>query len=609
MKYILVVISLIVVAFNLKATVIIQDDFNSKRLNQYARFYEDDSCLFYVTDFSSDMFDKSLTGSNFGLTRSCLWLKINIKNESDNYQDFIIENSNALIDNIEMMVIKDGILVKSVLSGTQFSFYNREISYRKILNRLNIPQGDSVEVYFLLNKQPGFINIPLKLWQEEAFYTHMQNQNRVVGLFFGMLVLYFFMCLWVVIIARERYMLFFSMFLPIGAFFVFYSEGFAFEYLIPERPAVHTLIQYFIMISYLLILFYFTEYFLKVRLPKNKVVIFIKFILIFIMLLIVILLIVFDLSIDLRYYLSSILSILILSVHLILFALTVKIFTQSKTKTLLTFSFSFFVYFLFIVFYTLSNFGVFNIYLDSSQLIYISSVFIFVLFSIVFVYKAQSTMLENELFRDEIRRLNVDYALALISGSENERKRIAGELHDGVGAILSAIKMKMSSLQYSNVESIDKGRLETEIESLDKLCNKVRLYSHKLYSHTLHRYGLEAALEDLVNKKHAKLNIEVNYNGTLEVDQNTGTVIYRVLDSIFQLINAKSVRVDIKHKKNDHLIWIDIQFVGKRLKSDMEYGIENVEYLTNLMGGKIVFSMDNVWTNSIHLELPLVQND
>jgi signal transduction histidine kinase len=222
------------------------------------------------------------------------------------------------------------------------------------------------------------------------------------------------------------------------------------------------------------------------------------------------LLIVFDLSIDLRYYLSSILSILILSVHLILFALTVKIFSQSKTKTLLTFSFSFFVYFLFIVFYTLSNFGVFNIYLDSSQLIYISSVFIFVLFSIVFVYKAQSTMLENELFRDEIRRLNVDYALALVSGSENERKRIAGELHDGIGAILSAIKMKMSSLQYSNVESIDKAKLEVEIDSLDKLCNSVRLYSHKLYSHTLHRYGLEAALEDLTNKKHAKLNIQVN---------------------------------------------------------------------------------------------------
>lgn len=608
MKYLIVVISLIVFGFNLQASVVIQDDFKSKRLNQYTQYYEDDSCLFYVTDFSSDMFDKSLIGSNFGLTRSCLWLKINIKNESDNFQDFIIENSNALVDNIEMMVIKDGNLIKSVLSGTQFSFYNREISYRKILNRLNIPTGDSVEVYFLLNKQPGFINIPLKLWQEDEFYKHMQNQNRVVGLFFGMLVLYFFMCLWVVIIARERYMLFFSMFLPIGAFFVFYSEGFAFEYLIPERPAIHTLIQYFIMISYLLILFYFTEYFLKVRLPKNKVVIFIKFILIFIMSLIVILLIVFDLSIDLRYYLSSILSILILSVHLILFALTVKIFSQSKTKTLLTFSFSFFVYFLFIVFYTLSNFGVFNIYLDSSQLIYISSVFIFVLFSIVFVYKAQSTMLENELFRDEIRRLNVDYALALVSGSENERKRIAGELHDGVGAILSAIKMKMSSLQYSNVESIDKGMLEAEIESLDKLCNKVRLYSHKLYSHTLHRYGLEAALEDLVKKKHAKLNIGVNYIGELEVDMDTGTVIYRVLDSIFQLINAKSVRVDINHKKKDQLIMIDIQFVGKRLKSDIDYGIENVEYLTNLMGGKIIFSMDNVWTNNIHLEIPLVKN-
>lgn len=608
MKYLIVVISLIVFGFNLQASVVIQDDFKSKRLNQYTQYYEDDSCLFYVTDFSSDMFDKSLIGSNFGLTRSCLWLKINIKNESDNFQDFIIENSNALVDNIEMMVIKDGNLIKSVLSGTQFSFYNREISYRKILNRLNIPTGDSAEVYFLLNKQPGFINIPLKLWQEDEFYKHMQNQNRVVGLFFGMLVLYFFMCLWVVIIARERYMLFFSMFLPIGAFFVFYSEGFAFEYLIPERPAIHTLIQYFIMISYLLILFYFTEYFLKVRLPKNKVVIFIKFILIFIMSLIVILLIVFDLSIDLRYYLSSILSILILSVHLILFALTVKIFSQSKTKTLLTFSFSFFVYFLFIVFYTLSNFGVFNIYLDSSQLIYISSVFIFVLFSIVFVYKAQSTMLENELFRDEIRRLNVDYALALVSGSENERKRIAGELHDGVGAILSAIKMKMSSLQYSNVESIDKGMLEAEIESLDKLCNKVRLYSHKLYSHTLHRYGLEAALEDLVKKKHAKLNIGVNYIGELEVDMDTGTVIYRVLDSIFQLINAKSVRVDINHKKKDQLIMIDIQFVGKRLKSDIDYGIENVEYLTNLMGGKIIFSMDNVWTNNIHLEIPLVKN-
>lgn len=591
------------------ADVVIDDDFKSLRLNQYTRYIEDDSCMYYVTDIDDHLFDRFLIGSNFGLTRSCLWLKVNILNKSSDKTEFIIENANALIDNIEMMVVNNGMVTKSVLSGSQFSFYNREVAYRKILNRLSIPQGDSVEIYFLLNKQPGFINVPLKLWDVNSFYRHMQRQNRVVGVFFGMLMLYFFMCLWVVIIARERYMLFFSMFLPIGAFFVFYSEGFAFQYLFPEKPMIHSMINYFIMIAYLMMLFYFTEYFLKVRLPSNKAVGLIKLVLFFLIGLIIILLSVFELSIDLRYSLSTVLSILILSLHMVLFVLTVNIFRKSQTGTLLTFSSSFFIYFLFIVFYTLTNFGVFNIYLDSSQLIYVSSVFIFVLFSIVFVYKAQSTMQANRMFGEEIRKLNIEYALALVQGSENERKRIAGELHDGVGAVLSGIKMKLSSMHYTDSNVIDKESLDSEIESLDKLCNKVRLYSHKLYSHTLHRYGLKPAIEDLVAKKHGQLRIEFKYLTNLEVDMDTATVIYRILDSIFQLIDARTVQVEMGIDSNQTMVILEIRFTGKKLKSDLEYSIENIEYLINLMGGKIEFSMDNAWTNSIHVEIPFLRVD
>jgi signal transduction histidine kinase len=47
----------------------------------------------------------------------------------------------------------------------------------------------------------------------------------------------------------------------------------------------------------------------------------------------------------------------------------------------------------------------------------------------------------------ELRNLNKTYSHSLVEGQEKQRKRVAEELHDGIGALLSAMKMKISALK------------------------------------------------------------------------------------------------------------------------------------------------------------------
>ena len=141
----------------------------------------------------------------------------------------------------------------------------------------------------------------------------------------------------------------------------------------------------------------------------------------------------------------------------------------------------------------------------------------------------------------------------------NERRRIARDLHDGLGPLLSAINHYFQAFLDAKPESRDaiRERLQTVIsEAIDE----VSRISHNISPHVLEKHGLMTALNNLMAPLTANGKYEVVFNSKLEqkLSQETELTVYRCITELLNntMKHAEAVRIslDIRLSGNQLLI-------------------------------------------------------
>ncbi len=157
---------------------------------------------------------------------------------------------------------------------------------------------------------------------------------------------------------------------------------------------------------------------------------------------------------------------------------------------------------------------------------------------------------------------------AIIQAEESERKRFAKDLHDGLGPILSTIKMSLSSLTKSEKEEQAKKILRNTDLAIEEAIKSIREISNNLSPHILNNFGLNKAMRNFINKINNSDTIKINFSSNFEdsrFDSNTEVVLYRVL---CELINNA-----LKHSEAP-LITISLEKIpGKIVCSYEDNGI------------------------------------
>ncbi|MBK6827721.1 MAG: tetratricopeptide repeat protein [Chitinophagaceae bacterium] len=152
---------------------------------------------------------------------------------------------------------------------------------------------------------------------------------------------------------------------------------------------------------------------------------------------------------------------------------------------------------------------------------------------LAFSYYKRYRLKQESQLQAEILKQQELKARAILEAEENERQRIAKDLHDGVGQMMSAAKMNLSAIEseLSFTDPKQKESFDKAISLVDESCKEVRTVSHIMMPNALLRNSLGNAIHEFVNKLSNKtMQVHVYTEGLDEkLDSNVETVLYRVI--------------------------------------------------------------------------------
>jgi signal transduction histidine kinase len=156
---------------------------------------------------------------------------------------------------------------------------------------------------------------------------------------------------------------------------------------------------------------------------------------------------------------------------------------------------------------------------------------------------------------------------ASLQGTDTERRRVAMELHDGIGVLGSTILLKLSGLKKAINDEKMQSRLEDGLDMLKDLNTEVRNISHALMPSSLSKLGLNQAIEEMVEHVRDSTEIKVKYSFTLTdepSDQNFQTTVYRMVQELINntLKYGEATQIQIKIGKADGKIQLDYEDNG-----------------------------------------------
>jgi signal transduction histidine kinase len=204
--------------------------------------------------------------------------------------------------------------------------------------------------------------------------------------------------------------------------------------------------------------------------------------------------------------------------------------------------------------------------------------------------------------------------LAIILGEERERRRIAQELHDGLGSTLATLKLNAESL---NLESKDLNATEWKayhglLELVDYACVSLRDISHNMLPAGIEHFGLEATLQSDIAKikKHKGLQINFETFGIdtiqhKEIELHVYRIVLELLNNVIK--HAQASQVNIQLMKHDATISLIVEDNGigfnpeKTILSGI--GIISVKSRVEALSGKMQIDSTKQKGTSITIEI------
>ncbi|MBS1758542.1 MAG: sensor histidine kinase [Bacteroidetes bacterium] len=207
---------------------------------------------------------------------------------------------------------------------------------------------------------------------------------------------------------------------------------------------------------------------------------------------------------------------------------------------------------------------------------------------------------------------------AVLKGEEQERTRLAKDLHDGLGGMLSGIKHSLSNMKENLIMTPDNAQaFARSLDMLDSSISEMRRVAHNMMPEVLVKYGLDTALNEFCKNIDRSGAVHINYQSLgmehIELDQTTSITIYRIVQ---ELVNnaikhaaAKNVLVQLHIAHAEKLLTVTVEDDGKGfdtktvLNKPAGIGWNNIQNRVEFLKGKLDVNSEMGKGTSVLIEI------
>ena len=200
---------------------------------------------------------------------------------------------------------------------------------------------------------------------------------------------------------------------------------------------------------------------------------------------------------------------------------------------------------------------------------------------------------------------------AMIKGQEIERKRVAADMHDGVGQILSAISIQLSQLLVKK-QNVEKEDLSSLADKVQYGIVEVRNVSHALKPDVLENFGLVPAIVEVCNNLSTEIGPSISFNHIdveRRFEEDIEINVYRIVQELVNncIKHAKAKDVFVTLIKDEDKLVLTVEDDGEGM-ADLDHtgiGLNNVKLRADIINGEMNIDSAVGKGSLINIEVPI----
>lgn len=224
--------------------------------------------------------------------------------------------------------------------------------------------------------------------------------------------------------------------------------------------------------------------------------------------------------------------------------------------------------------------------------------------------KQHSLFHEEQLIRIK-KEQQISFFNAMIQGQEQERKRLASDLHDGLGGLLSNIKLLLSKNPClgESVNAQEQHRII--LSKLDSAVNELRRIARNMMPETLLRFGLVVALRDFcedLERSGIKISLQT-YGFSPQDDKDQQIMVYRILQELIHnaVRHASAKNIIVQCIQNEEKVYVTVEDDGRGFDlqeggATKGVGLHNVRNRVAYLNGKLDIQSEEGIGTTINIE-------
>jgi signal transduction histidine kinase len=218
---------------------------------------------------------------------------------------------------------------------------------------------------------------------------------------------------------------------------------------------------------------------------------------------------------------------------------------------------------------------------------------------VLFFYFSRKKISQKELERRDLEiNLQKERLHAIIITQEEERKRIAQDLHDDISSKLNIVSLNTHLLSAPNLTEIEIKEITNNIITLTaKALENSRKIAHNLLPPVFEKFGLNAGIEELCEEFESSKAVKVHYKNELDFDENDmdrQLHVFRILQELMNnsLRHGKANEIWISFTDNNGTFTCNYEdngvgFDSKNLDNQKGLGMKNIDSRISFLNGTI----------------------